>query len=582
MANRKKRPKFSNSSTTYDEVFLELLRRIENIGKIYEFTVFAQCADCELCRVQTKSFDCERLVFFQKEFSSESAIGKIVKASAKIPFNTQDGLKLWFKITIRADTYAVQQYLDGAIGGLSFQLSRITRVKFSKMRDAIVEKSVLSHDTGSFTYRCLEVLRDFLDFEGASIFIYESASQKLALSSTTGIKKMREGIHERRLKKPDISYFSDGRSWVSRCFRNGNEMYEHDSPPENTFGEDVETISNRVFLPIQIRPNTLAQSSTDNECVGVLRVVNTRKQNVSQSLAKVDQYLLVYFCEFVAVLSRLYERASNPVALLERATHGFIHDLAVLGGRLEQSVKMEIEPFTKRFERFVLESDLPSQKLAEHSSAIRDFQERIRLLLEDILSVRESMSAQLHSVLDTSDFATGRKIELGNVTTRQPYESLMRLIKTSPLISRSHGRPGPWISLSRDGDNRSKGIRYLPPLVINQDIFYLVLRNLIENSIKYKPDEDGAANINIDWRQTSGTITFLVSDDGIGIETDEEKYLFREGFRGRNTIFLSTRGNGIGLAFCKRVLQTYGAKLEYLGKNRGGRGAKFSIEIERA
>jgi len=100
-----------------------------------------------------------------------------------------------------------------------------------------------------------------------------------------------------------------------------------------------------------------------------------------------------------------------------------------------------------------------------------------------------------------------------------------------------------------------------------------VIRNLIDNAIKYSPH--GTIQVQL----TDGTILrFSVQDTGIGITPDDMRNLFTEGGHGKNSIKINVHSTGYGLFIAKQVVEAHGGKIwaESAGE---GKGSKFVVEF---
>ena len=95
------------------------------------------------------------------------------------------------------------------------------------------------------------------------------------------------------------------------------------------------------------------------------------------------------------------------------------------------------------------------------------------------------------------------------------------------------------------------------------------IRNLISNAIKHHDKVN--ANININMSEESSYYQFDIQDDGPGIaESDQQSVflLFKSGSKSGNS-------TGMGLAFCKRMVEAQGGRIELDSKE--GEGCTFRI-----
>ncbi len=117
----------------------------------------------------------------------------------------------------------------------------------------------------------------------------------------------------------------------------------------------------------------------------------------------------------------------------------------------------------------------------------------------------------------------------------------------------------------------------LPSVNGHGDDLTRVFVNLIANGVKFTP-RGGRVTVRV-WEETEkgiAVIRFAVSDTGIGIEPANQRRIFREGVRVDETADRK-RSTGIGLAFCKRVIEAHGGVLEL--DSALGRGSTFSFAL---
>lgn len=101
----------------------------------------------------------------------------------------------------------------------------------------------------------------------------------------------------------------------------------------------------------------------------------------------------------------------------------------------------------------------------------------------------------------------------------------------------------------------------------------LALGNLIDNAIRYSPDE---RYLHIAVRVTDTAVAFDITDHGIGIPPEDIPHLTRRFFRGTRS---HTAGSGIGLALVERIASAHRATLEF--KSTVGRGTCVTLVLPR-
>lgn len=85
-----------------------------------------------------------------------------------------------------------------------------------------------------------------------------------------------------------------------------------------------------------------------------------------------------------------------------------------------------------------------------------------------------------------------------------------------------------------------------------------ILRNLIENSIKYAGEE---AVIRVDVSRNGKEIIFRVSDNGPGIPLKEGQRIFERFYRVDDSLTRLTSGAGLGLAICQGLVRAHGGRI---------------------
>lgn len=104
----------------------------------------------------------------------------------------------------------------------------------------------------------------------------------------------------------------------------------------------------------------------------------------------------------------------------------------------------------------------------------------------------------------------------------------------------------------------------------NPEQFNQVVLNLVENAIKYTPEE---GTVTIKSGDAAGCV--IVSDTGIGIARDEIPKIFKRFYRVDRT---KLRGStGLGLSIVKHIVDLHGAKITV--QSEVSKGSTFKIEF---
>ena len=115
-------------------------------------------------------------------------------------------------------------------------------------------------------------------------------------------------------------------------------------------------------------------------------------------------------------------------------------------------------------------------------------------------------------------------------------------------------------------------VENLPPIKAHKNSLYHVFMNLISNSLKYT---SAKPVITISGNQTQESIIYKVKDNGIGIAKDHHHKIFNNHYRVESHQAIS--GNGIGLDFCKNVMDLHQG--EIFVESQLGCGAVFILKF---
>jgi len=99
-----------------------------------------------------------------------------------------------------------------------------------------------------------------------------------------------------------------------------------------------------------------------------------------------------------------------------------------------------------------------------------------------------------------------------------------------------------------------------------------VVSNLIENAIKYSPED---ADINIETSVIDGEAKVAIRDNGYGITKSDQEQIFEAFFRSRTEENWEVPGTGLGLALVKRIISMHGGSVDL--DSEIGVGSVFTI-----
>jgi len=102
----------------------------------------------------------------------------------------------------------------------------------------------------------------------------------------------------------------------------------------------------------------------------------------------------------------------------------------------------------------------------------------------------------------------------------------------------------------------------------------LLLSNLLENANKYSPKDKA---IQVALTEEKNAICLNVKDEGCGIEDKEKKNVFKKFYRIGNEQTRTTKGTGLGLYLCKKIVEDHNGEIHI--ENNQPRGSTFVVRF---
>lgn len=120
-------------------------------------------------------------------------------------------------------------------------------------------------------------------------------------------------------------------------------------------------------------------------------------------------------------------------------------------------------------------------------------------------------------------------------------------------------------------------VEKLPKISVDPDRVSQILRNLINNAIKFTREN---GEIVVGGRLKSGKIEFYVKDNGIGINTEDQNRLFEPFYQAENMYQHKSGGTGLGLAICKGIVESQKGKIWIQSVLNEGTTFYFTIPLK--
>jgi signal transduction histidine kinase len=104
------------------------------------------------------------------------------------------------------------------------------------------------------------------------------------------------------------------------------------------------------------------------------------------------------------------------------------------------------------------------------------------------------------------------------------------------------------------------------------DAIGVALRNLLDNALKYSPDQPA---VWIEWGVRRERVAITVRDRGPGIAESEKKAIFRKFVRGSAALATNAKGSGVGLAMVRYIVEAHGGDITVASEI--GQGSAFTM-----
>lgn len=149
-----------------------------------------------------------------------------------------------------------------------------------------------------------------------------------------------------------------------------------------------------------------------------------------------------------------------------------------------------------------------------------------------------------------NDFLSVERLDSGKVKYKFSHFKLSKVVNEVVYNANMMLKSGQHINYPKNIDDIS--------IYQDEKILDLVLGNLLNNAIKYSPE-----NTNIDFNITANDngFVFKIKDNGIGIPVKDQKHIFERYFRAENA--LTNQGTGIGLNIIKGHLESLNGTISF-------------------
>ena len=242
------------------------------------------------------------------------------------------------------------------------------------------------------------------------------------------------------------------------------------------------------------------------------------------------------------------------------------HNRLVLGARVRSLLKLKAATDA-------LEESLRKQKELEK---VRD--DLMKMIVHDLNSPLTSIIGAMEMLID-GDFGTlttEQRSALGDAETRaedllaliedllevarlEETQLALHLLPTAPGALLTEVRHEWQIRVLQEGATVTLEVADDAPVIdADQALVKRVFGNLLQNSLAHSSRK---VNVTLGARRENDGTLFTVADDGVGIPPEYHDIIFRKFEQVRTLHIPRVRSSGLGLAFCKLVVDAHGGRI---------------------
>jgi signal transduction histidine kinase len=322
------------------------------------------------------------------------------------------------------------------------------------------------------------------------------------------------------------------------------------------------------------------------------RMTEYYRQRILDNTRKVQVYNLWMGILFVLISliipGIINSSISKPISKITLATREI--EKGNFKARVDVKNKDEIQELAKSFNKSAEQLERIDEEKKQIDKAKTEF---LSITSHELRSPMTPMRAQLQMLLENyfGKLSAKQKESLGVVLRNT--ERLDRIIQDFLEISRIEAArlkfnfiktslTGPIMNVIEEmkGFMPEKQIKFiakikkLPEIEADPDRVMQVLRNLLNNAIKFSSNK---SRIWINANVQGGSIVLAVKDEGAGIRKQDQPRIFEPFFQAGGMYERKVGGTGLGLAICKGIVESQNGKIWFESEEGMGTMFKFTV-----
>jgi len=258
--------------------------------------------------------------------------------------------------------------------------------------------------------------------------------------------------------------------------------------------------------------------------------------SISQILVLSVFFILIIILAFVTALYQLIKQkqiSEIKSDFINNMTHEFKTPIATINLALDAIKNPKIIGDKEKVERYV--------------KMIRDENKRMHAQVENVLRISKLEKNQLDVTKEAIDV----------------HEIIEEAVTHVNLLVNDRG-----------GNIKLTLNAYLTEVLANHFHLTNVIVNLLDNAIKYSIE---APKIEIITENTNKHITIRIKDNGIGMQKNIQKNIFKKFYREERGNIHNVKGHGLGLSYVKKIIEIHQGEISV--ESEKGIGSTFSINL---
>ena len=285
--------------------------------------------------------------------------------------------------------------------------------------------------------------------------------------------------------------------------------------------------------------NAVAVSQLSIAPEAIERVQDARRRRARMFVGEGSFFILLIIIGAIAIhraLRRSREFEQRQQNFLAAVTHELKAPLA--------SIRLFAETLASR--------QLPEEKRQECLERIGQDVERLQEMIDDTLEAGVYSRRSFHPHLEARNLSETLRMYIDMYAGRAERAGLKLTAEIAPHI---HAK-------------------------IDENHLRRAVGALIENAIKYTQLSDAGGTVHVSLTAQRKDAIIRVTDDGVGIDPNDQKRVFERFYRAGDELTRRVRGSGLGLFLAQEIIRSHGGRIS-LSSDGIGKGTAVEIALPR-